>query len=129
MTLPRVGFWPRLGAALLDFILVLFVAGIIGLMNRGPQLFVPLFIAYHVALWTWRGTTLGGIVFSLRLIRSDGQAPDFTVALVRSLASCLSFVVAGLGFFWASWNPDRQSWHDMIAGTVIVKTPRSLPLI
>lgn len=129
MTLPRVGFWPRLGAALLDFILVLLVSGFIGLMNHGPQLFVPLFIAYHVALWTWRGTTLGGVVFSLRLIRLDGQAPDVTVALVRSLASCLSFVVAGLGFFWASWNPDRQSWHDMIAGTVIVKTPRSLPLI
>ncbi len=129
MTLPRVGFWPRLGAALLDFILVAIVTGFLGMMNHGPQLFVPLLIAYHVAMWTWRGTTLGGIVFSLRLIRLDGQGPDITVALVRSLASCLSFVVAGLGFFWASWNPDRQSWHDMIAGTVIVRTPRSMPLV
>jgi len=129
MTLPRVGFWPRLGAALLDFILVMFVAGFLGMTHYGPQLFVPLLIAYHVAMWTWRGTTLGGIVFSLRIIRLDGRSPDVTVAIVRSLASCLSFVVAGLGFFWASWNPDRQSWHDLIAGTVIVKTPRSMPLI
>lgn len=129
MTLPRVGFWPRLGASVLDFILVLFVTGLLGMMTYGPQLFVPLLIAYHVAMWSWRGTTLGGIVFSLRIIRLDGQAPDATVAIVRALAGCLSFVVAGLGFFWASWNPDRQSWHDLIAGTVIVKTPRSIPLV
>jgi uncharacterized RDD family membrane protein YckC len=129
MTLPRVGFWPRLGAALLDFVLVIFVTGSLRLMNHGPQVIVPLLIAYHVAMWTWRGTTLGGIVFSLRVIRLDGHAPDFTVALVRALASCLSFVVAGLGFFWASWNPDRQAWHDLIAGTVIVRTPRAMPLV
>ncbi len=129
MTLPRVGFWPRLGAALLDIALVILITGLLRLMNHGPQVIVPLLIAYHVAMWTWRGTTLGGIVFSLRLIRLDGRAPDFTVALVRAVASCLSFVMAGLGFFWASWNPDRQSWHDLIAGTVIVRTPRSIPLV
>jgi uncharacterized RDD family membrane protein YckC len=110
-------------------VLVGFLASLFRLFHLGPSVFIPLFLAYHVAMWAWRGTTLGGIVFRLRLIRLNGRPPDFTVALVRALGACLSFVVAGLGFFWASWNPEKQSWHDMIAGTVIVKTPRSLPLV
>lgn len=126
LAMPRVGFWPRFGATFLDFALIMFA---IMMMFREPRFFPLIWIVYHIAMWAWRGTTLGGIVFSLRIIRLDGRAPDFTVVLVRCLASCLSFVVAGLGFFWASWNPDKQSWHDMIAGTVIVRTPRSLPLV
>jgi hypothetical protein len=26
-----------------------------------------------------------------------------------------------VGFFWAGWTKDRQSWHDRIAGTTVVK--------
>lgn len=126
LAMPRVGFWPRFGATFLDFALIMFA---VMMVFREPRFFPLIWIVYHIGMWAWRGTTLGGIVFSLRIIRLDGRAPDFTVVLVRCLASCLSFVVAGLGFFWASWNPEKQSWHDMIAGTVIVRTPRSLPLV
>jgi uncharacterized RDD family membrane protein YckC len=126
LAMQRAGFWPRFGATLLDLVLVIFVTAIVFANER---FFALVWFVYHVAMWTWRGTTLGGIVFSLRIIRLDGRAPDFTVCLVRSLGSCLSLVVAGLGFFWASWNPEKQSWHDMIAGTVIVRTPRSVPLV
>ena len=125
-SMTRVGFWPRLGATFLDFVPIMIICGP---MLRSNELFLLAWIAYHVGMWTWRGTTLGGIVFSLRVVRLDGRPLDFTVAVVRALGSCLSFVVACLGFFWASWNPDKQSWHDMIAGTVIVKTPRSVPLV
>lgn len=125
-SMTRVGFWPRLGATFLDFVPLMIICGPV--LHRG-RLFLLVWLAYHVAMWTWRGTTLGGIVFSLRVVRLDGRPLDFTVAVVRALGSCLSFVVACLGFFWASWNPDKQSWHDMIAGTVIVKTPRSVPLV
>ncbi len=126
VSMTRVGFWPRLGATILDFVPIMIICGP---MLHSGELFLLAWIAYHVGMWTWRGTTLGGIVFSLRVVRLDGRPLDFTVALVRALGSCLSFVVACLGFFWASWNPDKQSWHDMIAGTVIVKTPRSMPLV
>lgn len=126
IAMPRVGFWPRIGATALDFALIMFA---IMMVFHEPRFFPLIWIVYHIGMWAWRGTTLGGIVFSLRIVRLDGRSPDFGVVLVRCLASCLSFVVAGLGFFWASWNPEKQSWHDMIAGTVIVRTPRSVPLI
>lgn len=125
-TFQRVGFWPRFGASLLDFVLVMITCAV---FLRYEELFPFIWIGYHVGMWAWRGTTLGGIVFSLRIVRLDGRPFDITTAIVRFIGGALSLVVAGLGYFWASWNPEKQSWHDMIAGTIIVKTPRSTPLV
>lgn len=121
--LPRAGFWIRLAATLLDFVLMGWFVHVV------DGFFPLLWLAYHVGMWTWKGTTIGGIVCGLKVVREDGRALDFTVALVRSLASVFSFVALGLGFFWAGWSPERQSWHDKIAGTVIVKVPKGMPLI
>lgn len=35
----------------------------------------------------------------------------------------VSGLVFGLGYFWAIWDKDGQTWHDKIAGTVVVKRP------
>jgi uncharacterized RDD family membrane protein YckC len=86
-------------------------------------------LAYHVGMWAWKGTTLGGIVLGLKVVRLDGRPLDWSVALVRALSCFVSLAAFGLGFFWASWSAERQSWHDMIAGTTIVKLAKTVPLI
>jgi uncharacterized RDD family membrane protein YckC len=120
----RVGFWPRLGATALDFILI---ASLAAVSDMG-EWFPLIWIAYHIVFWAWRQTTIGGIVLNLKVVRLDGQALGFGVVVVRSLASIFSGLVAGVGMFWASWDPERQSWHDKIAGTTIVRVPRGTPL-
>ena len=124
-SLPRVGFWLRFWASVLDISLVSFLLAILG----SPHLIPAAWIIYHIGLWTWRATTMGGIVLGLRVVRLDGQEITFAVALVRGLASCLSAIPLFLGFFWAGWDADRQSWHDKIAGTVIVREPKGTSLI
>jgi len=125
-SLPRVGFWPRLAAAVLDVILVGIVSALI---IGGHVIFLFLLAAYHVGMWTWRGTTLGGAVLGLKVVRADGRPLDFAAALVRAIGCFVSFAACGLGFFWASWTPERQAWHDIIAGTVMVKMSKPVPLI
>ncbi len=127
-TLPRAGFWLRAGAAVLDLILLAWLLAPLPGALPGPLLVVGL-IAYHTAFWAWKGTTLGGIVCGLKVVRLDGRPLDWQVALVRALAAVFSALPLGLGFFWAGWSADRQSWHDKIAGTVIVKARRGEPLI
>lgn len=39
---------------------------------------------------------------------------------LRALASLLSFLPLGLGFFWMAFDKRKQTWHDKIAGTVMV---------
>jgi uncharacterized RDD family membrane protein YckC len=125
-SLPRVGFWPRLAAGLLDVVLVGIVSGF---TVGGHSFFLFLLAAYLVAMWTWRGTTLGGAVLGLKIVRTDGRPLDFQAALVRAIGCFVSLAPCGLGFFWASWSPDRQAWHDIIAGTVMVKMPKPIALI
>jgi uncharacterized RDD family membrane protein YckC len=127
MNLARAGFWVRLAATLLDFILILMVTRLVHL--HGLSFFVILWAAYHVAFWAWKGTTIGGIVCGLKVIRTEGKPIDFAVALVRCLAAFLSFAALGLGFFWAGWSAEKQSWHDKIAGTCLVKVPKSVSLV
>jgi uncharacterized RDD family membrane protein YckC len=126
--LPRAGFWIRLVATFVDLLLVGAVLSVLPMHARFP-IIVLAWTIYHIGMWAWKGTTIGGVVFGIKLVRTDGRPPDFAVAMVRSLASFLSFLALFLGFFWAGWTREKQSWHDMIAGTVMVKVPKGVPLL
>ena len=80
-------------------------------------------------MWALKGTTIGGVVCGLKIVRLDDREVDWKVALVRCLGSFLSLVVAGLGFIWVAFDDESQSWHDKIAGTTIVRVPKGTPLI
>ncbi len=121
--LPRVGFWRRFTATLLDFVLLML------LLRMADSWFLILWAAYHVGMWAWKGTTIGGIVMGIKIVRLDGCPVDFGVALVRCLSSVFSAAALFAGFFWAGWDKERQAWHDKIAGTLVVRMPKGVPLI
>jgi uncharacterized RDD family membrane protein YckC len=136
LSCPRAGFWERMGAAFLDMVAVGFITGFahgsLGYLLRflnGPPVFFIVALAYFAGLWAWKGTTIGGIVLKLHVVRHDGGPLTFLVALVRGLAAAFSAVVFFLGFFWIGWDREKQGWHDKIAGTVVVRVPRSAPLV
>lgn len=125
LTLPRASFWERMGAAFLDIILVSILGAIVG---GPPQMFL-VWLAYFSGMWAWKGTTIGGVVLNLKVVRLDDQPVTFVVALVRGLAAGFSVIVLFLGFFWMIWDREKQTWHDKIAGTVVVRQPRGMPLV
>ena len=131
----RVGFWRRFIAMALDVVLVGFVVmmmmflmhSILRVRHVSPLPLVLLFwLAYHVGMWTLAGTTVGGLAMRIKLVREDGRALGFTLSLVRALASVFSALVFGFGFFWAGWTRGKRSWHDVIAGSLMVKVPRGV---
>jgi uncharacterized RDD family membrane protein YckC len=129
--LPRAAFLERLAAFALDLVLVLILVNIFD-FNRydrdWPASGFLIALMYHVGFWTWKGTTLGGIICQLRLVRVTGGSVQFADALVRGLTGIFSLVVLGLGFLWILKDPDRQAWHDRVAGTYVVKVPRDWPI-
>jgi uncharacterized RDD family membrane protein YckC len=76
-------------------------------------------------MWKLRGATIGARLCSLEVVRLDGREIDWDTALVRALSCFLSLAPAGLGFIWIAFDRERQSWHDKIAGTVVVRVPRA----
>ena len=88
-----------------------------------------MFAAYCAAMWATKGTTIGGIICSLKVVRLDDRPLDWGVAVVRTLGGFLSLFVAGLGFIWVAFDDEKQSWHDKIAGTTIVRVPKGTALL
>ena len=125
--LPRAGFWIRMGALLLDVILVAVLTSV--LMHTHDLEFFPVLAAYGAVMWKLRGATVGGIVFDLRIVRLDGRQVDWETAIIRALSCFLSLAVAGLGFIWIAFDPNNQAWHDKIAGTVVVRVAKGAPLV
>ncbi len=126
----RAGFWERMGAAFLDVVIVSVVSAVcLASHLLPPPVSFLIALAYFAGLWAWRGTTLGGIVLNLKVVRADDKPLTFVVALVRGLASVLSVMVFFLGFLWIAFDRDKQAWHDKIAGTVVIRVPRGLSLV
>jgi uncharacterized RDD family membrane protein YckC len=125
---PHAAFFDRTAAFVLDLTLVAIVTGALDFGGDGLRGLILLLLVYFIAFWTWKGTTVGGIIVQLRVVRIDGTALRFSDALVRGLASLFSFACLGLGCLWILKDPDRQAWHDKIAGTYVVKVPRHWPL-
>ena len=122
---PSATFLSRLGAVAVDVVLLAVTAALLDL--EASATFV-LFLVYHVVLWGWKATTLGGMICQTRVVLASGAPLQFSDALVRGLASIVSTAVAGLGWFWAVWDPKQQSWHDKIAGTYVLRVPPDAPL-
>jgi uncharacterized RDD family membrane protein YckC len=123
--LPRAGFWVRMGALLLDALLVGILMGVLHVYH----LQLPVLAVYGAIMWKTRGSTIGGIVFDLRVVRLDGREVDWETAIVRALSCFLSLAVVGLGFFWIAFDEQKQAWHDKIAGTVVVRVAKGTPLV
>jgi uncharacterized RDD family membrane protein YckC len=128
-TLPRAGFWIRMAALLIDMILVGIICGVLEVDRASDGLFLPLLATYGAVMWKLKGTTVGGILCNLRVVRVDGREVDWATAIARALGCFLSLVVAGLGFIWIAVDPDRQGWHDKIAGTAVVRVPKGRALV
>ncbi len=123
--LPRAGFWVRIGALLIDALLVGICLSVLG--HHHLELLV--LAAYGAVMWKLRGSTVGGIVLDLHVVRLDGRPVDWETAIIRALSCFLSLAVAGLGFIWIALDPNNQAWHDKIAGTVVVRVGKGVPLV
>ncbi len=126
-TLPRAGFWIRMLALLIDLVLVSFALSAIE--HHGTDGLLLVLATYGALMWKLRGTTVGGIICHLRVVRIDGQPVSWETAILRALGCFLSLIAAGLGFFWIAFDRERQAWHDKIAGTVVVVTPKTQGLV
>jgi len=129
------GFWIRVVAYIIDFIILGIVGGIIDAVLRvnpsdpnngsnglGSLINLLIDIAYFAGLWTYMGATLGQRVFKLRVVDANtGQPIGPGKALLRWLGLLVSFLVCFVGVIWVAFDARKQGWMDKIAGTVVVQ--------
>lgn len=132
-----VGFWPRLGAMFMDGIIIALISYPILLMVYGTAYFTKtellsgsldfvisyIFpIVWTVGFWAYRQATPGKMVIGAKIISAKtGGKPSVGQYVGRYFAYILSALPLGLGYFWAGWDPKKQTWHDKLAGTYVVR--------
>ena len=82
---------------------------------------ITLFIAYFAFFHGSWGQTIGKMIFGLRVVTVDGQPLSFSRALIPTIVYALSAIPLFLGFLWVGFTSSKRSWHDLIAGTMVIR--------
>lgn len=149
MGLQPVGPWPRFGARIIDFLVLLipqFIIGAVvgggsstvGVASSGRAWFAGvigtlLTYGYFVYLESTRGQSVGKMALSFKVIGPDGNLPTTEVAARRNawlllsiipiLGGLVQFVVAIVIGVTINSDPFKRGWHDNFAGgTAVVRT-------
>jgi uncharacterized RDD family membrane protein YckC len=123
VTSERAGFWVRFGASLVDGILVGIVSVVLDLVLKtaGSGIGFLLTIAYYVYCeGSDRGQTIGKAALGIQVRSSGGGPLGYGRAFVRWVGRIISTIPLLLGYFWMLWDPNKQTWHDKLAGSVVV---------
>jgi len=124
---PRASFFRRLGAFLIDGLIVGIPIGILAAIAQNEALWV-LWLAIPFVYFTYlegspSGQTVGKRALGIRVIDfSAGDAIGFGRAALRTLGRFVSQFICYLGYLWMLWDREKQTWHDKIATSVVVPT-------
>ena len=66
--------------------------------------------------------TLGKMALSLQVTDLEGRRITFAKATGRFFAKYLSVLTLGIGYLMAAFTERKQALHDIIAGTLVVRT-------
>jgi uncharacterized RDD family membrane protein YckC len=80
-------------------------------------------VLYYTTMIGKTGQTIGKKATSVRVVDATSGAPIGNGrALGRFLfAGFISGNVCALGYLWALWDPRKQTWHDKVVSSVVVK--------
>jgi uncharacterized RDD family membrane protein YckC len=141
--LEYVGFWPRVGAALIDSLLILVICVPLVTMIygqeywassrilQGPADFLINWVLPAIAIvlfWVYRQATPGKMAIAARIVDArTGDRPSTRQLVVRYLGYYVAMLPLMLGILWVAFDPRKQGWHDKLAGTVVVRPKKRGP--
>ncbi len=142
-TLEYAGFWIRVGASLIDTVVVVcvtlpllvalygwayFETG--GVAGTADVLISYVFPAVAVvAFWLLKQATPGKMAVQVRVVDAKtGGTLSVGQCIVRYLGYFVATLPLGLGLFWVGFDPKKQGWHDKMAGPVVVRSKTRGPV-
>jgi uncharacterized RDD family membrane protein YckC len=131
----RAGFWARLGAYIADsvlfgvvfFVLALVLGALVDDEDAAGNiivLFALVFpLVYYIGLEGGpTGQTFGKKLLGIRVVDArTGGAVGYGRATIRFISRILSSLPLYLGYLWMLWDREKQTWHDKLAGTYVVR--------
>ncbi|HEX4497735.1 MAG TPA: RDD family protein [Thermoanaerobaculia bacterium] len=140
--LPLASFRARLGAYAIDMFLVCLICGVIEVLLRLPEIrhphgnvhieinpfhswsLVVLALYYGLTTYWGHGQTLGKRLMRIRVVSLPHDHLSLWHSFERALGYAASAAELGFGFLQYFIHPNRQTVHDRIADTIVVKVPK-----
>jgi len=132
-----VGFWARVGATLIDTIIILMISAPLMYMFYGDSYlysddfvlgFVDVIVNYIFPLvavlifWTYKSATPGKMAIKAIIVDADtGKRPTTKQYIIRYFGYFISILPLCLGLMWVGWDSKKQGWHDKLAKTVVIR--------
>ncbi len=134
------GFWVRVGAALLDTLLVVLITFPILISIYGWAYFdvsqtgaiagvADILISWVwpavavIMFWLYKQATPGKMLVSVKVVDAKtGGTLSVGQSIGRYLGYFVSTIPLGLGLLWVAFDAKKQGWHDKLAGTVVVRS-------
>lgn len=123
------GFWVRVGAAILDGIIIGIPIAIISYLVTGNAedsgISSTLNLLYTLLVpVVWSGYTVGKKIVGVRIAKVNGEKLGFGTMLMRTVVSGLVYLLTlGIGVivsaFMVGLRQDKRAIHDLIAGTYV----------
>ena len=75
--------------------------------------------------WRFKQATPGEMALSVKVADArTGRSPSMVQCVGRYFAYYLSLIPLFLGVLWIAFDKRKQGWHDKLAGTVVVMSPK-----
>ena len=135
---PYAGFARRVFAVLIDCALIVIAlaitatvlsqvmepaADMMSAQRRASWASIVVWWLYYALLESspWQATP-GKMVVGARVTNLAGERISFLQATGRTFGKLLSAIILGIGFIMVAFNPRKQALHDVMAGTLVIKT-------
>ncbi len=97
------------------------IEDIIMLTNSFLFEFLAVKIIYQAFFVMQYGATLGKLIMKIRILEIDSLSnPNVLTSLNRAFVRVFSEMFLYMGYLWAMMDPQRQSWHDKTAKTLVI---------
>ena len=89
----------------------------------GGILQMAVWVGYYTYFTGKNGQTPGKKALNIKVINPDTTfPPGYGYAFLREvIGKPISSFCFGLGYLWVLWDDKKQTWHDKIAHTVVIK--------
>ena len=115
------GFWWRVVAALIDFVVLLVAQTILEVAGLGPAGIVVTWLYFALFESSEKRGTPGKMACGLIVTDLGGGRIGFGRATGRFFAQLLSGTILMIGYLMAAFTQRKQGLHDMIAGTLVLR--------
>ena len=81
---------------------------------------------YYSHSWLRGGQTIGMKAWRIQLVNLDARPLRLTQCMLRTGMGLFSFALVGMGFWWAMFDKQQRSWHDIASLTKVVFKPKDM---